>query len=62
MCVDKLNYLGRMRLFILEQTALNMDRNKFLCFSWKGKLLLAMKFIIGFITMILLATDYNHLL
>lgn len=46
MCIDKLNYLGRMRRFILEQTALNMDRKKFLCFSWKGKLLVAMKFII----------------
>lgn len=26
MCIDKLNYLGRMRLFILEQIALNIDR------------------------------------
>lgn len=62
MCIDTLNYLGRNEAFLLEQTALNMDRKKFLCFSWKGEVLIAMKFIMGFITVIHLATGYSHLL
>lgn len=62
MCIGTLNNLGRNEAFILGQTALNMDRKKFLCFSWKSEVLVAMKFIMGFITVIRLATDYNHLL